>query len=311
MATNDTNTDPYEDDQPKPNAGTSYQWNANNVFDNWDLNPLAMQIGGAADGVRDTLATNRDAFLQPLMQQYRSEVGVGSGNAAADDQSLFNDESFRNFVRTGQTPSSQQSATSQWTQQPANPQIVPEVEQRITDADSQNQARNNQLYQLLSDRATQSLALDRNDPIIRAQADAYAANAERARRNYLDDAAEKGGPYINLRGEQRMTAEQLGQQTGTFESQLLGRELQSRRDEIAQSLTQMGSLLTADQQAQLQRELALLDQSIKQQNVGLQQQSLNQDWQQALMQNDQFLRQLGLNDWDRQQYYDLVQRGLL
>jgi hypothetical protein len=43
-----------------PNAADTYEWNANNIFNEqdggWDLNPLAMKIGGGADGVRDTLS---------------------------------------------------------------------------------------------------------------------------------------------------------------------------------------------------------------------------------------------------------------
>ena len=50
-------------------------FNANNVFSSWDLNPLSQQTGIA----RDDLAQQRDAYLQPLYQQYRSAVGVGGG----------------------------------------------------------------------------------------------------------------------------------------------------------------------------------------------------------------------------------------
>lgn len=93
--------------QPQPKAAPDLKalgfggFNANNVFDNWDLNPLANQIGGGADGVRDTLATQRDAYLQPLMQQYRQQRGVGDGRAAADDAGLFHDQGFQSFVQTG------------------------------------------------------------------------------------------------------------------------------------------------------------------------------------------------------------------
>jgi hypothetical protein len=89
---------------PAPNAGAGYQWNANNVFQNWDLNPLAMQVGGAADGVRDTLSTSRDAYLQPLMNQYRDQARQTGVRADATDQSLFADPNFQSFVQSGQMP---------------------------------------------------------------------------------------------------------------------------------------------------------------------------------------------------------------
>lgn len=161
-----------------------------------------------------------------------------------------------------------------------------------------------QLYNMLLSRAQQGTAIDRNDPIIRAQSDAYGANAERARRDYLGDVAEKSSPYANMQGEQRVTAEKLGQDTGAFEAELMGRELTSRRSEIAQALQQMQGLLTQEQQFSLTQELSRLDNAIKQQQLGLQSQQMGQ-------QNDQFMRNLGLQEWDRTNYWDALRSGLL
>jgi hypothetical protein len=110
-------------------------------------------------------------------------------------------------------------------------------------------------------RSKQSLTLDKNDPIIRAQSDAYSANQERARRNFLGDVAEQSGPQGTgaQLGQARMTAENLAQNTAGFEGQLMGRELDSRRQEISQALTQMGGMLTEDQRNALQRELGYLN----------------------------------------------------
>lgn len=119
--------------------------------------------------------------------------------------------------------------------------------------------RVNSLYEMLLGRAQQGIDVNRDDPAVRAQADAYAANAERARRNYLADLAEKSGPLANLQGDERVTAEQLGQSTGAFEAQLMAREMTARRDEIQQALQSMQGLLTTEQQMALQKELSLLD----------------------------------------------------
>jgi hypothetical protein len=142
--------------------------------------------------------------------------------------------------------------------------------------------RRDQLFDMLMQRATQAKAVDRNDPTIRAEADAYSANEERAKRNYLGDIAEQSGPMANLRGEQRMASERVGQRTGAFEAQLMGRELQARRQEISEALLSMQGMLTADQQMALQRELATIDDATK--RLGL-------DYQ-----RDQFGRQLASND---------------
>jgi hypothetical protein len=143
------------------------------------------------------------------------------------------------------------------------------------------------LFDQLLSRAQQGTAIDRNDPTIRAQADSYAANEERARRNYLGDLAEQAGPLANLRGEQRVTAEQLGHNTGAFEAELVARELTSRRAEIADALHSMQGLLTQEQQFTLTKELANLDDAIKQQQLGLQGRQMD-------LQNNQFFSNLGL-----------------
>lgn len=165
-------------------------------------------------------------------------------------------------------------------------------------------AQSDELFQMLMGRAKQGLNVSRNDPTIRAQADAYSANEERSKRNYLGDLAEKAGPLANLRGEERLANERVGQRTGGFEAELMGRELTARRTEIAQALQGLQGFISGDKQMALQRELAMLDNAIRQQQLGLQGQQMG-------MQNDQFLRQLGLNEWDRQNYWDSLRSGYL
>jgi hypothetical protein len=160
-------------------------------------------------------------------------------------------------------------------------------------------ARGGSLWDMLMSRATQSTNVDRNDPAVRMQADAYSANEERARRNYVSDMAEELGPYETgaLRGENRMATERMGQRVGGFEAELIGRELTAKRNEIMQALASMQGMLTADQQLALQRELALLDNALRSQQMGYN--------------NDQFAAQLGFNHADRSRYYDLLERGLI
>lgn len=196
-------------------------------------------------------------------------------------------------------------------------------------------AQRDQLYGQLQGRAQQSLNVQATDPTIAAQTSAYAAQQERARQNYLADLAERSGPLTNLQGEQRLTAERQGAQTAGFQADLMARELTARRDEIAGSLQQMGGLLSGEQQANLQRELGLLNNAIQQrqadatlrgqdaaQRTALLQGALGaagqaQDWQQGLMQNqlqwqieqlrqEQARRQLSLEAEDRASYWDYM-----
>lgn len=162
---------------------------------------------------------------------------------------------------------------------------------------AQNKQRGDALYAQLQQGAQQSLNIDRNDPLIRAQSDAFAANQERARRNYISDTAEASGPYANIQGEKRMASERYGAETGAFEAKLLGQELMTRRAEITDRLRQMGNMLSGEQVQALQRDLALLDQQIKEQQVamGYRGQDIGQD---------QFLRDLALREWDANKKWD-------
>jgi hypothetical protein len=280
------------------------QWggfNSENVWDNLgDLNPVAAQYGMQ----RDDLSTQRDAFLQPWEQKYRDARAAQGQKVDATSANVYGDAGFQNFVRSGgqlgyQPPQSIDGGSGSGgvqTQQLAPGQVDP---------------RRQQLYDILMQRINRSEAVDRNDPIIRAQSDANIANEERNRRSYVNDAAERGGPLANIQGERRLAAERAGQRTGTFEAALLGQELAARRQQAAQALAQAGGQLSQDQQVDLQERLANLDAAIKGQSMVLQDKGLSQDWQKSLLQNDQFLRQLGLSEWDKTNYWDALRSGLI
>lgn len=153
------------------------------------------------------------------------------------------------------------------------------------------------LWEMLMKRAQQSLNIDSKDPIIANQTNAYRAEQQRGVRNQLDQLAEAGGPEANLSMEQRMGNQQVAQSTGSLESQLMSQELAARRGEITQALTEMGSFLTDEQRMSLQRELALLDNGLRQQQI--------------TNQNNQFRDQLGLNVTDRANYWDSIRQGLI
>jgi hypothetical protein len=175
--------------------------------------------------------------------------------------------------------------------------LIRQMMEQQAAAAAENKARADALYGRLSEIGNQSLAVDRNDPSIRAQADAYSAQRDRQARNYISDAAERSGPYTNIDGTRRMVAEHAGQASGAFEAGLLGKELAARRQEIAQALAQSGAMLTADQQNAPQKQLAILDNAIKEQRLAVTQRGED-------MSMDQFLRQLALNEWDRNNYWD-------
>jgi len=258
--------------QPPKNAASGYQWNKGNVFDSWDLNPLAQQIGGGANGVRDTLSTSRDAFLQPMMKEYRDKAMQGGWRADEGDEGLFNSEEFRNYVQTGQMPTNPNAPPSQqWAQSSSS------------SSGADDSGRRNELFDLLMQRIKAPTNPGADDPIIRRQADAFSAQQTRASRDWLADMAEKGGPYMNLTGESRLAAERAGQNSAGFESELIGREQDYRRDSVQKDLGLYGSLLSDAERTDLSRELGLKD--LDERRAG------------RYMDNDQFLRELALRQW--------------
>ena len=219
-------------------------------------------------------------------------VGYGA-NAGADPERFIQQQLGvydRRAADDGQRgpDAAPQSVAQQWNAQPG-PQTDP---------------RADALYQALTARSQQGLDVDRTNPAVRAQADAFSAQQDRSQRNYISDTAERMGPFASgaLQGERRMAAERAGQASGAFEAQLVGREIAARRDEIAQALSQMQGLLTTDQEMALRRELADLEATLRREGYDLQREGLN-------LSNDQFLRDLALRESNQNNYWDYAWSG--
>jgi hypothetical protein len=239
---------------------------------------------GYFKSIYDDQSIDPNAELQKRAKAYRAQYGAAAGS---DDATTFR------LMASGQAPPQQRAqaqptpppsgVAQQWIAQPA---VNPELKQRGDD-----------LYRRLSERAGQALDIDRNDPIIRRQADAYTANEIRASRDYLADLAEREGPSANLRGEERMAAERMGQRTGSFEAELMARELTARRAEIAEALNGMAGLLGHDQEIELRSQLAALDSELRKYGIDVSDRQFNAD--------------LGLRAEDRASYWDAVRRDLI
>lgn len=177
-------------------------------------------------------------------------------------------------------------------------------------------ALNDSLIATLLERSRQSLNPNAaTDPTIRAQADPFAAAVERQRRDDLSAVAERQGPGANIRGEERLGRERAGQQTGQFESQLIGQEIDARRQEIQAALSGLLGVVSQDKAQALQRELAMLNDATQRLGIqtGAQTAARGQDlgWQQALLGNEQFMADLGLRAEDRFNYWDALNRGAI
>lgn len=179
----------------------------------------------------------------------------------------------------------------------------------------EDSGKDTQLRDILMGRATQSLNVNPEDPIIKHQVDAYRAEQDRGAKNMISAAAEHGGPHANMDAQSRSAYEKSGQATAGFQSQLMQQELNARRDEIKQALSESGSLLSQQDQLALQRELGLITSQLSAQNMGqnydLGLRGLNLGQQQLNSGNDQFMANFGLNSTNQASYWDAIRRGIL
>lgn len=262
--------------------GSDWQW-LQNKFNQYQIDPQEYQYWANLINQHGGVQSTGEGWLDDRLMRADSSVGVRNGTVQR-----FQDTAAPAVV-------GQQSGMD-----PMLQALMARIDKQSQEADAErqaNKAKADSLYGQLMDRSKQSLAIDRNDPIIRAQADAVAASNERASRNYLSDLAEKAGPLANLRGEQRMASERLGQANSGFEAQLMGKELASRRQEIADALNGMRGMLSNDQQAQLQKELSSMDAAIRQQQLAQNNSQFGNDlalrYAQMAQQGNQFDRSMG------------------
>lgn len=234
--------------------------------------------------------TDVDVFEDPRYQHFYQTGEYRPSSQAYPENELLGANFGQGAAAIGgglsegsRTPSKRpQTPTDAWnTVAPVAPAAPPPMQLQVERPWSET---NSALIEQLMQRARQGTAVNRNDPNIRAQVDPMTAQMERASRNYLDDLAERGmGRPINLQGEQRLAAERLGQQAGTMEAQIIGREIGARREEIAQALQLWGSMMSEEQRLALQQELGYMDDAYR---------------RQALAQSgDQFMRDLALREW--------------
>jgi hypothetical protein len=120
------------------------------------------------------------------------------------------------------------------------------------------------ILEYLLQKAMSKPAVDRNNVIVRAQSDAYGANTDKARRDFIGDAAERLGPYASgaLLGQERMSAEAAGKANATFEAQAMQQELTAQRNEIMQALNGALGILSQDKQLALTEKLAQIDNAL-------------------------------------------------
>lgn len=232
--------------------------------------PLAQSAGATAGG-----AGAPTAGAAPT-----SQAATPPGTTPASPASSYLQAQATNAQTYSQTPGAAPAATT-------------------TNQGTQDVVRNSYLQQ-----ATQGTRIDTADPNFRQQVDPFAAAVTREKRDFLSDQAEKAGPYATgaLRGQARMASERAGQAIGSFEADLVGRELTNRRNEIQAALDGLRGQISDDQQRMLQRELAALQAEIQRLsiNTGADVARSGQSLQQRLAQMQDAFNRAQLAQQDRQ-----------
>jgi hypothetical protein len=247
----------------------------------------------------------------------RMEIDSGRGWNGQDWVNFYN--RYRPQQEQAPTAAPAAAASAQPTattvpQQAQNAQTYSATPGAAPTANTSNQGTQDVVRNSYLQQATQGTQVDRNDPNFRQQADAFGAIQDRTRRQYQSEAAERLsaqglGNSGAMENERRLSNENAANAQGAFESQLVARELQNRREEIQNALTNLRGMISADQAAELQRQLAELDAALKREGVsaqtGLGQQELalkdklgmagiNVDLMRALLQNQQFGTSAGI-----------------
>ena len=147
-------------------------------------------------------------------------------------------------------------------------QIEEQRRAEVAAQEAQRKAKADELYGQLRTRSQTALDVNPNTSYIKAQVDPYRAAQTRSMRDFISDTAEAEGPLGNIRGEERMAAERVGQNTANFQGGLIGEDIRAKRAEIADALNSMRGMLSADQQANLQSQMDTLDNQLAQVGMG-------------------------------------------
>ena len=197
------------------------------------------------------------------------------------------------------------------------------------------------LKEQLYSRANQSMDIDPNNPVMKAQMDAFNAQQDRATNQAMSQAAEEAaarglGNSGALENEKRLAQERAGFNSAQFQGQLMQQELTSRREEVQNALEQMGNILSDEEKLALTKEMHDIDSAIERtktenqnsqyyaglssqeriaanrlaQEWVLGQQGFDIDWARLAQGDQQFADALGFRLGDRQPYYDTIRGGL-
>ena len=164
-------------------------------------------------------------------------------------------------------PATAQSVTQQWnTQMPAPAAPAPASVLPAVTPQGPNAAWG-ELYNQLYGRSKQSLAVDPNDPIIKGQVDAAGVIGNRQMTNDIQAAAERGGAYATgaTANYAQSAHEGFAGKQANLQAQLMSREVDSRRKEIAEALSGMHGILSDEEQSRLKQ----LDQQLQQKGLDL------------------------------------------
>lgn len=121
----------------------------------------------------------------------------------------------------------------------------------------------------IPDSSLPALQVDPNDPIIRAQTDAYRLQDTNASKNYLSNLAATSGPNTNISAETRAANEQVGQDVAGFQASAMQTELSARRAEIQSALQGEQGFITSEQALQLQDEAQQIDAQLAEMGLGM------------------------------------------
>lgn len=205
----------------------------------------------------------------------QSVTDAWAGQGAAAEQGIANSPEAKAYAAAHAAPAAGAAGASTGAATGAGGLTTPNFGTSGTgwQARPRNPLYDQLLQQLQVRSSADPYAVDPNDPLIQRQTDAYSADQTRAGRQFLTKTAEAAGPYGSTNAETRHAGEVTGRNTADFRSQLVQRQVDSRRADIASALNGELGLLTADEQSRLREE----DQALAEKTFGAN--AAQQAWQ--------------------------------
>lgn len=226
------------------------------ILSSWAGNP----------GANPSVANDPDYWVT----QITNDGGLGDSNLAYWENLAMTPEGGRSDGGTSTAPTAGTAPAD--TASAATNSLLQSILEQEQSQQAANQQQQAQVWgEIQNQLGTASQPVTADDPIIKPQVDAYRNEQTRATQatqaQEAESSAYRGTPTGTADSADQGAQEAAGVNTGNFQASLMGNELTQRRDELVSLLNSSVGMLSSDQAAQVQQEIAALNGQIQSQGL--------------------------------------------